>query len=1064
MIDQEARDLAVRNHETTFLVEAAAGTGKTTLTVQRILALVESGVKIERIAAVTFTVKAAGELKERLRQEFSSRRETLRASEALNNLDHMAVNTIHGFCSDLLRALPVEAKLEPGFQVTDELEQSAMRREFWNSWLRDALNRETPVELDLYLEFGNLTPANVDFGAKRLSLFDLFETFLGAPSLDLISFGEDSHQAISAAESRLRQTFADAHSAIASCTDETDKLLPHIVRISQLAQKIPQDLLTLDAIAWLRANAGIGAKNVGRAGAWTGAVDVKAAKQIVDEARDALASLLGAIFTISLDAIAQWLRPAAAAYREHQRAQGRIGFDDLLRATRDMLRQSQNARRIFKSQFDYLHIDEFQDTDPTQTEIIFFLAENDDEHALDWRDVNLKPGKLFLVGDPKQSIYRFRGADLRIYNEAMRGIERQGRVLRIQTNFRSDEKILREVNGVFESEMTGQSNDAPGYVALVASESNPSSAFAVEILAAGAETDRSNAHAMAESEAEAIVSHIKSMVSRGMIVRRKHDASSPLSYKDAAILLRTGTHLDSLTDALRAADVPYVSFMNDAFIARTEIESSLTLLAALADPQDTMSVLGALRSPWFAIADDELLLHRYHAGSFVYTTPQDEDTVVGRALNMLRRWHEQLRHEAPSALLEHLLSESHAPAIYGMKSQGVARYQNLGRLVELMRRLEAGGESAPLRIVERLRGMTKLADAVDSESHSPADAVRILTIHKAKGLEFPFVYLYRIAPSEKTPLVVNSSEGDRTVLAVRSGGAESNGFAERLREEAERQKHEETRCLYVAMTRACHRLIIPIGWTDTYSALTKRYDSDDASHLPADVERTPAQAPQQEVFSPDAPQRQFTGSDERSAAVARERFEQWRAQRSASLCMRGSSAAVTSASEQEKPVRGKSSGRSAAMRIGTLVHSALEALGKSGEPERALKIAASREIATPDELNAAQLILGGGLHQELEELLRGARAVYSEMPFTRLADGEIHEGKIDLLVHSAQGKWVVVDYKTDDVTSEDVALRSRNYEAQMRSYAGAVESLIGRRADELWLYFLRPRRIHKIAQ
>ena len=152
------------------------------------------------------------------------------------------------------------------------------------------------------------------------------------------------------------------------------------------------------------------------------------------------------------------------------------------------------------------------------------------------------------------------------------------------------------------------------------------------------------------------------------------------------------------------------------------------------------------------------------------------------------------------------------------------------------------------------------------------------------------------------------------------------------------------------------------------------------------------------------------------------------------------------------------------MRIGTLVHSALEALGKSGEPERALKIAASREIATPDELNAAQLILGGGLHQELEELLRGARAVYSEMPFTRLADGEIHEGKIDLLVHSAQGKWVVVDYKTDDVASEDVALRSRNYEAQMRSYAGAVESLIGRRADELWLYFLRPRRIHKIAQ
>ncbi len=311
------------------------------------------------------------------------------------------------------------------------------------------------------------------------------------------------------------------------------------------------------------------------------------------------------------------------AYVDVKTERSLLDFHDLLILARDMLRDSRAAREFFKARFDYLLVDEFQDTDPLQAEIVFFLGERADSFAATWEEVALEYGKLFIVGDPKQSIYRFRRADLDLYGLVRSKIEGSGECLAIRMNFRSDPAIIDEVNAVFAPWMAGPTATRyePEYIAMEAWREPQSYGPATTLLPppAGFDLEQSSER-LAAAEAACLAEHIAELVSTGRTSVAGNGAHRPIAYRDIAVLYSTTTHLGALENALRARQIPYQVSGGKDLPKRSEIQAVRTVLAAICNPFDTAAVIGALRSAFFGCSDEELLTHRLDGGRFDYVT------------------------------------------------------------------------------------------------------------------------------------------------------------------------------------------------------------------------------------------------------------------------------------------------------------------------------------------------------------------------------------------------------------------------------------------------------------
>ncbi|HXG37050.1 MAG TPA: UvrD-helicase domain-containing protein, partial [Dehalococcoidia bacterium] len=804
LADEQARHLVRSQLAHSMLVEAGAGTGKTSALMDRYVSLVLSGVPVERIVAITFTEKAAAEMRERVRTGLekaaqASDDSAMLAQRALDNLDRGQISTIHSFCQALLKAFAAEAAIDPDFTVLDEVRGERRFLERWRRFLeRIATEPEAVRAFDRVLGLG-ISHSNLEDLARTL--------FQKAEALPLLETLTPPAPVWSEVE-EMRQEMAELplHSV-----PEDDRLLQRLQPLRALLDDLKdtgderEAMLTSYAAIFSRDNFSGGRKEN-----WGGRQVVEAARETGKGIYRRLNALLSACRS---QALAQLLPLLVRFVREEAKARGREGeltFADLILRVRDLLLQSPEAVRSLRRRYDALLIDEFQDTDPLQMEIARLFA-------CDPVSGQLEGGRLFLVGDPKQSIYRFRRADMASYHQVRSLLEGQGALLpSLALNRRSQAPLLDWVNQVFATLFGLHDNVSlqPPYHAIHSERrhgpSGPGVARVGGALAAYAREVR-------EEEARAIAACCQAVLQESWQVSERDGSLRPAALRDIAVLIPARTGLLALERALADAAIPY-GVEGGSLVYRTQdLRDIINCLTAIDDPADEVAVVAALRSPAFACSDIDLALHRAQGGSFNYLASLDgQEGIVAEGLRVLHAYH-QARHDLSlAALAERFIGER------GLLETGVLdrgdrnAYRRLHFLVEQARQFEENGPQslrAFVRWLEQQSGAAVLQDegaGLDDDE----DAVRIFTVHGAKGLEFPIVFLAGLGSAPNTrpssPCLVDHIQ-ERAALEIGARNQNARftlGPVEDLRSlEQAHAEAEYVRLLYVAATRARDHLV-----------------------------------------------------------------------------------------------------------------------------------------------------------------------------------------------------------------------------------------------------------------
>ncbi|MGH9866533.1 MAG: UvrD-helicase domain-containing protein, partial [Candidatus Polarisedimenticolia bacterium] len=823
--DAAERARASGDLKSSLMVEAGAGTGKTTVLLDRVSELLKTTVVLERIAIITFTEKAAGELKVKLRRRIET---MIRGTPApgtwsdhlrrsLESLDRATVTTIHAFAAALLRERPVEAQVDPRFVVADELSADMLREAVWERWLEKEMTAGA-LPLARALRVGMKLPQLQELAMRILDQRDV-ELEKRPGGAGRLEAGRD----------RVLEIVNQLVEASSACTDPSDHALAQIQRLARARRRLKErqgDLLLLEMEA-LQANATRGSRE-----SWAGPDSLK-------RVRDLLSTLAQERDAATQDArtrlaheVGEWIRDGFVAACQQEKAVRRLlDFGDLLIRCRDLLRGSAAARAAFQDRFDCLMVDEFQDTDPLQAEILFLLAADDPGQG-DWRQVRPRPGKLFVVGDPKQSIYRFRRADIETYDEVkskMPGAPGQ-KPPRLTENFRTVPSIAAWVNDLFGQVLeTSDRRWQPAYERLVAHREEPDAEGARVVMLVPSEqakgAEQANAAVRRQSEARAVTALLHA--ARGSWAIGEREGRRPARWSDMALLFRATTGLEAFEDALREAGIPYRLNGGRRYYMRAEMRSLQAVLQAIERPHDPLAVVSALRCPIFGHSDEELLAHAALGRGWVYTRAgEGSGTPFERVFELLARLHARRNARSVAATLEDLMDATGALSLFYLKPDGDQRAANLLKAVDLARAHDAAGGGTFGSFTRWLLGMAvderDEAEAPISEEIEPdpdereEGEVRVLTVHKAKGLEFPIVALCDLsgAGSTRPPTWIVERGGSGEPCLQFCIGREkrrfaSTGFEDALQRETARLEAESHRLLYVAATRARDWLAIP---------------------------------------------------------------------------------------------------------------------------------------------------------------------------------------------------------------------------------------------------------------
>ena len=849
--DAEARRAIADDLDDTLIVEAAAGTGKTTELVNRILRVLETGrATMIGIVAVTFTEKAAGELKLRLRETLEHRRGAAEGDEvrerlelALKTLEEAHVNTIHGFCAELLRERPVEACVDPVFAVLTEPQADRLYTRAFRGWLQAALT-DPPEGLRRALRrtsapaFGGASGAGVDAGGPIDRLRTAGRTLAEArdfphpwerPPFDRA--GEIRRHV--AALHELADMTSNASSTRDNLFVDTDRVR-HVSRQIRLEESYGQvDIdgwearlvdLTRDR-GFSRTRKGSGykyGKNVSRS-------DVLAARDALFAAlqqfrRDADADLAACL--------QQELAGATATYQELKQASGSLDFTDLLARARDLIRTNAGVRRHLQGKFTRIFVDEFQDTDPIQAEILLLLS----------GDVR---GKLFIVGDPKQAIYRFRGTDVSTYWGVRDDLAARGaRVLQLTTSYRSVPAIQRFVNAAFAAEMTGNpATRQADYVALSPFRPGDETQPAVVALPVPKPYSRSgflraSPKAIDDSLPDAVGAYIAWLVEKSdwNVAEKQPDGAEKwvkLQARHIAVLFRRFVSFgEDMTrkyvDAIEARGIPHLLVGGKAFHGREEVETVRAALAAIEWPDDELSVFATLKGSLFAIDDEQLLefRHRFrtlhpfripkelggNGGTDLALTgePTAHLTAIADALRLLQQLHRGRNYRPVADTIGRLLAETRAHVGFILRPGGEQALANVLHVAELARQYEASGGISFRGFIDELRAAAASEAAEAPILEEGSDGVRLMTVHKAKGLEFPVVILADLTCRLNRSDASRYLDASKGLCAMKIGGWAPHELFRHEAEEVARDQAEGVRLAYVAATRARDLLVVPV--------------------------------------------------------------------------------------------------------------------------------------------------------------------------------------------------------------------------------------------------------------
>ena len=1057
IIEADTSDLAV---------VAGAGSGKTHVLVERYLRLLRD-CSIPQIAAITFTEAAAAEMRERVRRAVMSEPSLEQHRELL---DEAAIGTVHSLGLRLLREHPVEAGLDPAAAVLPDDEAELLRRAACIEAIDAAAEADDERTAALrgigVYHAGLRLPRMV---AERDAVASAFAA-MGADSAGWPARVRAILEAHYGPRQGAMRTRAEGIAwQIRRDADAVSERLAEIVRdvLAPLGEACEADswqefvAFLGDAAARIRLNAGRRSSPDS---------DVKDALR---ELRDDLAAEAGRLPAWNehdepalevLAGLRDLFEDAVRRYTAAKQAQGALDYLDLELGAVTLLRDHPAVAAAVRERFRHLMVDESQDINPVQAELIELIAGGDGDGP--------RPA-LFLVGDARQSIYRFRGADVHRFTALQELVARRGGpLLPLSRSFRSHDALVGRINELFGEvfagtalalaalpPMTGRPGEAPGdgpYLTLT------------QIGSEAPDGGRPREPERRRVEADVIAEEIERLLAEGRLVWDRDDREMrPARPGDIAILLRRFRHVHVFQQALDTHGITAATPSGTGFFTRQEVLDCINLLRWLAEPQDDLALSGVLRSPFFALGDDTLLALRERGRPLAALADLPEE-IAGEERARCAHASEtlaELRRAAASlpadALLELALERTAFEASWAPLAGGEQARANIRKLLRIVRTLAGHPLSEVVSYLEQRR------DDLDPRE-GPAtldrpDAVQLMTVHGAKGLEFPVVFVPEAHLSSwSTWDAVRWSRSDGVSVTLEREEDDNTrprpGFYAHLQQEDQLEDAEEHRRLfYVAATRAGDYLYLSgdESGKDGWLHALRDAHANGALH---EIELREPVPPDLAAIA----RRRAPTALQLPAASEEQDYVPPLLERPRVIPLRASTPVTALRAPETDPQRYARGDGLAALR-GLLVHRALEVSG--GAPD-SLDDAALADLAREQSERALDEATARSLAGEVREMLdRYTRSPVAaalaaadverwfELPFAWDWDGVPVHGSIDLVYRDASG-WHVIDFKSDRLNGTSAQEAASRYAVQIGLYQRAIEAAVGEAASA-GLLFLR---------
>jgi CRISPR-associated exonuclease Cas4 len=840
--DLPARLRALTNLDSTLLIEAAAGTGKTALIAGRVTVCFTKGIEPRQVAAITFNELAASELSARIHKFVAELRAgnmpeclrpafpdglTLKERQQLDaaamRLDELTVTTIHGFCQRLIHSYAVEADIDPGARMMDAPQSDAAFEAIFQQWLRRRLSAARGAA-DPIAAMSEEDPLHVEKHLRALARFRRRHRTARPVRADL---SKRLDTELKEAVRQFQQWLAGqpTESGTASVADQLAVLADFYAGCLESVPDFPRlwQLAHPPAVP-CRRQKNLELMPPRRRGAWQQLAGKAEGARLADEADGLFASvndcyrrLLGAIATALVEVLSAEIDEVLNDYVDFKRQAAVLDFDDLLHRARDLVRNHEPVRKALGERYRHILVDEFQDTDPIQAETLFRISATTSEPQ--WQASVLRPGALFMVGDPKQAIYRFRGADVRSYEQGRNAIQGQwpDNILQITANFRSVPGIIEYINEHFEAVLDAPGQ--PGYVPL-----SPVRGAAQHGLPCVAKRGldlppEPKANDVRDAEA-AVIAELCTQLIGNLKVPDAHGILVPLAAGDIALLAPGGTELCRYEHALEARGLPIASSAGKSLLRRQEIQDFMALARALADSTDTLAFGALLRGPLVGLTEEELLdiaaalpVHDDAPDSMPrFTLNTDPEQVVHplarETLTILRDLRRRALETTPALLLAEAAERLAArPLLHAREGKERSRaVANIERFIELARAYDVTGLK---RFIHDVTHEWALGTNERTEGRVDAEgAIEIVTMHSSKGLEWPVVILINSITGLRYRDEFVHRPDDDTIHWV-LGEVEPPELTRALEAENKIGASERQRLWYVACTRARELLIIP---------------------------------------------------------------------------------------------------------------------------------------------------------------------------------------------------------------------------------------------------------------
>lgn len=1064
--DIEARFAAVKPGKQNIIVEAGAGTGKTKLLSCRICHLLLSKeLKIDEIVAITFTEKAAAEIKQSvmnilrvilliltsgeqtdlikdgvkyLEQIFGKEKETLikLIEQNFELIERSQISTIHSFAFQILKTYPLQANLAPGLEIDTGFIGDYIFNKNWATFLEEELSLQSPHRSlwEKLLEESNLDDLKS------------FAKMLREPYFDYCSFGsspEEIQTFLALKISHMKNLLSSNMQPGKKRKLETqiEEAISRIENLSKnlatLSKKELLDLPAQEEIVFTKpSKAPVG---------WESEGDLETVKKFIEFANKFTPANLDL-----LEKTYNLFYSFAQRNKKEMLKQNVVSYNQSIVFARDLVQNNLSVRAELKKRYKSIMIDEFQDTDVAQGQLLLFLSEDENSSAKNWQDIILEPGKLFVVGDPKQSIYRFRGANISAYQKFLDlMISQQAQVCYLTTNFRSQGKIIDFVNKWGELAIQEQNLIQPRYIKLKKGKKQDSEKVEFFLINSQEKVNIDNLRA---NEANIVASWIQDNVGK-----KKFDDGTILSYKDITILYPVSGSIDIYTDALTRFNIPYNLESSGNFYEAQEIIDVLNILKVIYDPQDKLALIGVLRSPLCAMKDEEIIDLWQQKALSIFAKDFSASSAVKDTYKLLRDFHFKAGHLTLKELLNELFYKTDFVILESLACASEQILANLNKFLRIaFERASKGFTLGQLLLyIQAADNKTVQKEGQSSLIEENFDIVNVMTIHKSKGLSAKVIILVDsfYGKTNKSEMkYIDDFEG-KAGISLKS--LKNLNYFILQEKEILHKKAEQERLLYVALTRAEKKLFIGASSQKTNGKIENslrncscypsenNLENDLFSSIVFEYKDPQSFLKQKKnlILKENADWSGFIKSWEKNKAE----FENYKKEE------------IVAPSH----LKGDKTKIQESLDIGSLIHKTLNNYFQTGSFDLPL-VMKVLDLENTNLIPSCQDILNNFEKGEVLKELKKMQFLGSEIPFSMYENGALVNGIIDALFKDKKGQLFIVDFKTDKIDSREIATYSLKYAGQLALYKRAVEKMFKTDSVKTCLVYLRLDKIFEL--